>query len=58
MTTKVTVDAHAGWDVEVKMIDTDFRNGTTTESVVIVPKFTTLDFYITSHRYLSVKEIQ
>ncbi len=57
MTTKVTVDAHAGWDVEV-VVEDIVPEGTRQETIV-VEKHTVRDFYLTSHRKLtSVTELQ
>jgi hypothetical protein len=47
MTTKVTVDAHAGWPVEVKTINGE-PGQPQTESVAVVDPNTTRDFYIHS----------
>ena len=57
MTTKVTVDAHAGWDVKVTISDT-YPPDAPLVSEVIVLKFTTQDFYITSCRTIQVEEVQ
>lgn len=55
MTTKVTVDAHAGWPVEVTTVD----HGTagTTENKTTVAPNTVQEFYITDTRELHVKEL-
>lgn len=57
MTTKVTVDAHAGWPVHVEIIDKDNDNGEwkTTRNEV-VPAMERRDFYVTSSRRLTVSE--
>ena len=62
MTTRVTVDAHAGWPVEVSVIDWTQSEGigdlvpaSTTKTVV--PPHTTQDFYVHSARTLTVKEL-
>lgn len=59
MTTKVTVDAHAGWPVKVTTVDLDSQgnpapNG---ESETTVAPNTTQDFYVHSSRELRVKEM-
>ena len=58
MTTKVTVDAHAGWPVEVVAIDLN-ENGTRLENPAqIVAPNTVQDFYVHSHRELRVREMR
>lgn len=54
MTTKVTVDAHAGWDVEVTTVQLPAR----TESKDVVPANTVRDFYVYSNAELHVKELE
>ena len=57
MTTKVTVDAHAGWDVEV-VEEVKTVEGVQ-ERTTVVAKNTVKDFYIHSGLALkSVKELQ
>lgn len=56
MTTKVTVDAHAGWPVEVTTVDLA-SDGATVENKVTVPPNTTQNFYIHSTRELHIKEM-
>ncbi len=58
MTTQVIIDAHAGWDVEVKIevLDQD-KNVSRTETKVI-PKNTKDTVYIHSHMQISsIKEL-
>lgn len=56
MTTKVTVDAHAGWDVQVEVINVSAQGEVT--SIEVVSKHTTKDFYIHSGMRLGeVKEL-
>ena len=55
MTTKVTVDAHAGWPVKVKIADT-YNGETTTSEVIVVPN-EVRDFYVTNTRSLDVSEL-
>ena len=58
MTTKVTVDAHAGWPVKVTTISLDQDgNPTGTESSTTVPPNTKQDFYVHSHAEIHVKEM-
>lgn len=57
MTTKVTVDAHAGWPVEVTNIDLANDGSQVTGSKQVVPAKATQEFYIHSHRELHVKEL-
>jgi len=57
MTTKVTVDAHAGWLVEVTRVQLDAEGKPAGESVDVVPPNTTRDFYVHSHLELRVKEL-
>lgn len=56
MTTKVTVDAHAGWAVEVTTIDLNF-DATKHETKSTVLPNTKQDFYVHSHRELHIKEM-
>jgi hypothetical protein len=56
MTTKVTVDAHAGWPVKVEAIDTYDGESKTTE-LAVVPAFEKRDFYVTSTRQIVVTEM-
>ena len=61
MTTKVTVDAHAGWPVEVTTVDRVQVEGEeserVTESKATVSPRTVQDFYVHSHRELRIKEL-
>ena len=57
MTTKVTVDAHAGWPVEVTQIHLNEAGEQTTGHKTTVPPHTTQDFYVHSHLELHVKEM-
>ena len=61
MTTRVTVDAHAGWPVEVTTIDRVRMLGEdadrVTESKTRVDPYTTRDFYVYQGRELHVKEL-
>lgn len=57
MTTKVTIDAHAGWDVKVEVITWSAEGDVTREE--IVPKHTIKDFYIHSGMKLGkIEEVQ
>ncbi len=60
MTTKVTVDTHTGWPVEVTMKDRWVVNGVeqTREQKVTVPPHSTRDFHLTSTRQLEFKELE
>lgn len=55
MTTKVHVDAHAGWPVKVEIIDV--FDGTVSRSEEIVPPNSVRDFYITNTRSLTISEM-
>jgi hypothetical protein len=59
MTTRVTVDAHAGWPVKVTTVDLDSEGNPAAdgERETTVPPHTTQDFYVHSHRELRVKEM-
>ncbi len=58
MTTKVTVDAHAGWDVEVTVLQLNEAKEIAESRVETVLKNTTKDFYIHSHMKLAdIKEM-
>ena len=57
MTTKVTVDAHAGWPVKVEAVET--LNGETKQSeLAIVPPFEKRDFYVFDTRQLLITEMK
>lgn len=58
MTTKVTVDAHAGWPVEVTTIDLSADGTRLEHPAQIVAPNTVQDFYVHSHRALHVREMQ
>jgi hypothetical protein len=63
MTTKVTVDAHAGWPVKVEAIDTIYDESgptgvETTSELGIVAPGTRQDFYCTNSRRLVVTEMK
>lgn len=53
MTTKVTVDAHAGWDVEVSSIDKDSNH----QYKNTVKAFTVQDFYVHESNTIVIKEL-
>lgn len=57
MTTKVTIDAHAGWPVEVTFVQLDARGYPGEPRTEIVPPNTVRDFYVHSHLELHVKEM-
>ena len=57
MTTKVTVDAHAGWPVRVTKITFD-STGETGRSDEVVKPNTTQDFYVHSNMRIAVEEMQ
>lgn len=54
MTTKITVDAHAGWPVEVTRHPIPAGEPT----VIVVPAKTVQDFYVWADCYLEIREIQ
>ena len=56
MTTKVTVDAHAGWPVKVEAIDT-LNGKTEATDIGTVPPHEKRDFYATSTRQIVVTEM-
>lgn len=55
MTTKVTVDAHAGWPVRVTCLTPD--TGKTIWEQTVAPK-TVRDFYVHSTANLFIEEVQ
>lgn len=57
MTTKVTVDAHAGWPVKVTQVSIDSEGNKTGERESTVAPNTTADFYIHATGELHVKEM-
>lgn len=58
MTTKVTVDAHAGWPVQVELIDQYPSQTEPTISVEIVAPHTVREFFIHSNRVLKATELK
>jgi hypothetical protein len=56
MTTKVTVDAHAGWPV--KVITVNPKDGIVRGQPVIVPPNTEQIFYVHSEIELIIHEVQ
>ncbi len=59
MTTAITIDAHAGWDVEVVIQDLDSDGNRITEHVQVIPKHTKETVYIHSHCQISsIKELK
>jgi len=57
MTTKVTVDAHAGWDVLVTTTER-YPDRPAFINQVVVQKNTVQDFYITKYRSLLIEELE
>jgi hypothetical protein len=58
MTTSVTIDAHAGWPVEVKTESIDTATGNVTVGTKIVDPGTQQTFYIyTNHNIVSIREL-
>ena len=57
MTTKVTVDAHAGWPVKVTSVQLDSEGKPSGESETTVAPNATQDFYVHSHLELHIKEM-
>jgi hypothetical protein len=59
MTTKVTVDAHAGWPVKVEAVDHwPGEEASRTTIVGIVPPLEVREFYVTSSRQLIITEME
>ena len=57
MTTRVMVDAHAGWPVQVTLLSINSDGEKTGETVRTVEPNTTQDFCVHSHQELHVKEL-
>lgn len=60
MTTKVTVDAHAGWPVKVTTIRLDGEGNPVSEQLLppcTVAPHTTQDFYVHSTMMIEVREM-
>ena len=58
MTTQVIVDAHAGWDVEVKIEVLDQNKNVSRTETKVIPKNTKDTVYIHSHMQISsIKEL-
>jgi hypothetical protein len=59
MTTSVTIDAHAGWDVEVLCRAFDNNGKTQSVSTHIVPKNTNQNFYVHSNmEIIAIRELR
>lgn len=59
MTTKITVDAHAGWDVAVELHSLDERGAIRDVQSETVKANTVRDFYIHSHLIIAhVSEVK
>lgn len=56
MTTKVTVDAHAGWPVKVTSVQLGNDGVVKNRSTTTVPANTSQDFYVHSHMKIEVEE--
>ena len=56
MTTKVTVDAHAGWPVKLEAIDT-FNGESKTSELATVSPGETADFHVHSNRQIVITEL-
>lgn len=58
MTTAITINAHAGWDVEVRVAQLNEEGKEVTATVKIVSKHTEQTVYIHSHQIItSIKEL-
>lgn len=58
MTTKITVDAHAGWDVKITRLDIDEDNQVVDRNDYVVPANTVHDEYIHSNRQVIITEVR
>ena len=56
MTTAVTVDAHAGWPVDVAQIMTDVDGNEVARNIITVPANTVMTFYCHSSMKLEIEE--
>lgn len=52
MTTKVTIDAHAGWPVKVSIFSTAYG-----DRIERVEPYTVRDFYVFDTQYIMIKEL-
>lgn len=57
MTTRVTVDAHAGWPVKVTIVTLGQNGEALKSSDTTVPPNHTQEFYVHSHAEIHVKEM-
>lgn len=55
MTTRVTINAHAGWDVKVTPLD---DNNNETAPPTIIPAHTEKDEYVWEGRKLLIEEVR
>lgn len=53
MTTRITIDAHAGWDVEVELEQLNAEGEVTSRTKQVVSKYTIRDIYVHSHLRVS-----
>lgn len=58
MTTKVTVDAHAGWPVRVTAIDTRSDGEETSHILGEVPANEKQEFYVHDSRKILIEELK
>ena len=62
MTTRITVNAHAGWPVEVQFVDTTYDGQPIAyefkQKPTIVPPHITQDFYVHSGRSVHISEVK
>lgn len=58
MTTKVTIDAHAGWPVQVEIVDQYPDQKDSALRVEIVPPKEVRDFYVHDSRHLIIRELK
>ena len=57
MTTRVQVDAHAGWPVQVQSIDTGPEGEIVKADLGIVPALASQNFHVFSGRQLLITEL-
>lgn len=59
MTTKVTIDAHAGWDISYTTVNIDSAGVELSRVTGVVTKYTTKDIYIHSNmKLVEIVELQ
>lgn len=58
MTSRVHVDAHAGWPIEVTLVNLDDSGAETGVSITVVAPYTAQDFHVWDDRAIRIREMR